>query len=184
MFSSRSWLSLPAPANVTSLTFTPNKDSTDLSYCLLAMKDSLRSLEIINWCSRHDNSSPFHLPSSLPHLTDLTLTRCYPPPLHIEKLFSGIIAPLSHKIAARAVSLHSLTVRPESGYESDSRFPSILADIVSILATRRFGTHLRTLCITSPCFMIWMQQSPLPSRVSARTSLGSRITVPVWMKVC
>ena len=152
MFSSRSWLSLPMPPNLTSLTFTPNKGSTDLSYCLLALKDSLRSLEIINWRPQHDNPPTFHLPTSLPHLTDLTLTGCYPPPPHIQKLFSRFITPSSPQNAAPAVALHSLTVRPESGYEPDFRFPSILADIVSILSTRQFGARLRTVCIGSPRF--------------------------------
>jgi len=145
MFSSRSWISLRPPASLTSLTFTPNKSSTDLSYCLLAMRDSLRSLKIITWCSQNDNPSRFHLPSSLPHLTDLTLIGCDPPPPHMKKLFSRIITPSSPQNTTPAVPLRSLTVTLPG-----RSIPSILADIVSILATRQFGTHLRTLCINVP----------------------------------
>ena len=150
MFSSRSWLSLPAPANLTSLAFTPNKGSTDLSYCLLPLKDSLQSLEIINWRPQHDNPSTFHLPTSLPHLTDLTLTECYPPSPHMTKLFSRIITLSSPQNTDPVVPLRSLTIMPESPTKFSSVFPRALADIVSILATRQFGSHLKTLCINSP----------------------------------
>jgi len=141
MFSKQSWLSLWVPANLTSLTFMPNKGSTDLSYCLLVMKDSLQSLKIINWHSQHDNPSPFHLPSSLLHLTHLALIGCHPPPPHIKKLFAHIITPSSPQNLTPTVPLRSLTVRSISCTE--------LAGIISILAMRQFGTHLRTLYITS-----------------------------------
>ena len=151
MFSSRGWISLRVPATLTSLTFMPNKGSTDLSYCLLAIRDSLRSLEIISWRPQHDNPSPFHLPSSLPHLTDLTLTGCYPPSPHIKKLFSRIITS-SPQDMTPAVPLRSLTVRRLIPQTTPSivRSPGLLADIVSILATRQFGSYLRTLYIYPP----------------------------------
>jgi len=145
MFSSRTSLSPPAPVSLTSLSITPMKTGADLSYCLLALKDSLRSLEIRDWKLQHGNQLPFHLPSFLPHLTDLILTDSFPPSAHLEKLFSCITAPAPPQSATPIIPLRSLNI---STTEIHNRFPTTLTDILSILSARQFGSHLRTLRVT------------------------------------
>jgi hypothetical protein len=77
VFPYRRWLgnmALNLRSTVTSLVFSPNLDATgmDLSYALVGLGAHLRTLEISAW-QLYTIGSPFHLPSEMPQLTDLTL---------------------------------------------------------------------------------------------------------------
>jgi len=47
--------------------------------------------------------------------------------------------------------------------DAGRRIPGILADIVSILATRQFGTHHKTLCINLPQFYDMKPEATIPT---------------------
>jgi hypothetical protein len=77
VFPYRRWLRKTAPnlpSTVTSLVFSPNIDANgmDLSHALVGLGAHLQTLEITAWTC-FPIGSPFHLPSKMPQLTNLTL---------------------------------------------------------------------------------------------------------------
>jgi hypothetical protein len=137
IFVNRQWPGRVAPnlaSTVTSLVFQPNRSAVgDLSYSLLGLGAHLRSLEICGWVGGSERST-FHLPSKMPHLTNLSLRDGYPRLEDVKKL---ITRATQKKTLKDAGALRSLVISNISGIGA--------AEIKAILSIHNLHSQLTVL---------------------------------------
>jgi hypothetical protein len=119
-FTHRSWLPRLCPklgSTVKTLSIRPYRP-LDLSHSLVAIGRSLEELEIHEW-PHHPRTVPFHLPSSFPNLTKLTLRKGNPCITNLNSLLS---------IIQKKSTLHSMAILHMPRLWPQSSFKTLLAN--------------------------------------------------------